>query len=125
MISATNDRLVYNFATKSLINYRSATQYQTNGSGHSIPWEGNPNIPTEWAAGANMLKGFDKKFWLGPADDFADRDLNARSLALDHTFSPNWTARLTWSGSDTDNDTYWGDFSHPTQYRIDINRAPP
>ncbi len=125
VISATTDRLVYNFATKSLINYRSATQYQTNGLGYNIPWGGNPNIPTEWAGGANMLKGFDKKFWLGPADDFADRDLNARTLALDHSFSPDWTARLTWSGSDTDNDTYWGDFSAPTQYRIDINKLLP
>lgn len=122
--NATNDRLVYNFGTNSVINVR-GNQYQTTGLGHQIPWEGNPNIPTEWAAGANMLKGFDKHFWLGPVDNFADRDNNTKSAALDHTFSPNLTARLSWQGSDVDSVTYWGDFSQPGDYRIDVNRLLP
>ena len=122
--SATNDRLVYNFGTNSLINYR-GNQYQTTGLGHQVPWNGNPNIPKDWAAGARMLPGFDKEFWLGPVDNFADRDLNTKRVSIDHVFAPNWTARLTWQGSDTDNVTYWGDFSQPGDCRIDINRLLP
>ncbi len=122
--SATTDRLVYNFGTKSVINYR-GNQYQTTGLGHQVPWEGNPNIPTEWAAGKNMLRSFGKTFWLGPVDNFADRDNNTKTLTVDHVFTPNFTARLLWGGSDVDSVTYWGDFSQPGDYRIDVNRLLP
>jgi hypothetical protein len=123
-ISATNDRLVYNFGTNSVLNYR-GNQYQTNGLGHQIPWNGNPNIPTEWLAGANMIRGVGKTYWLGPVDNFADRDNNTKTLTIDHVFSPNFTARLLWGGSDTDPVTYWGDFSQPGDFRVDVNRLLP
>ncbi len=123
-ISATNDRLTYNFGTKSLINYR-GNQYQTTGLGYQIPWEGNPNVPTQWLGGANLLGGIDKKFWLGPIDNFADRDNNTSNVSIDHSFTPDLSARLTWQSSDVDPVTYFGDFAQPGDYRIDINRLLP
>ena len=79
---------MYNFGTKSVINYR-GNQYQTTGLGHQIPWDGNPNIPTDWLAGANMIRSVGKTYWLGPVDNFADRDNNTKTLTIDHVFSPN------------------------------------
>ncbi len=123
-ISATNDRLVYNFGTKSLLNYR-GFQYQSTGTGYQIPWAGNPNIPTQWLGGANLLTNFGKTFWLGPVDNFADRDSNSRQVQLSHNFNPDLTARLTWQSGDVDPVTYWGDFAQPGDYRIDVNRLLP
>ena len=123
-ISATNDRLVYNFGTKSLINYR-GIQYQTGGLGYQIPWKGNPHVPQQWFGGANMLKSFGKDFWLGPVDNFADRDNITRTVSLSHNFSSDLTARLTWMSSDVDPVTYWGDFAQPGDYRVDVNRLLP
>ena len=124
LISATNDRLTYNFATKSLINYV-GNQYQTTGLGYQIPWKGNYNVPQDWFGGANMIRSFGKTFWLGPVDNFADRDNNTRNVSLTHTFTPNLTLRVTWNASDVDPVTYWGDFSQPGDVKIDVNRLLP
>ncbi len=123
-ISATNDRLTYNFGTKSVFNYV-GNQYQTTGINYQIPWHGNPNVPQQWFGGANMLKGFGKTFWLGPVDNFADRDNNTRSVSIEHRFSSDLTALIGWQSSDIDPVTYWGDFSQPSDYRIDVNRLLP
>ena len=119
-----NDRLTYNFATKSLINYR-GNQYQTSGINYQIPWEGNPHVPTQWPGGANMIRSFGKDFWLGPVDNFADRDNNSRHISISHNFTPNLTARLIYQSSDIDPVTYWGNFSQPGDVRVDVNRLLP
>jgi TonB-dependent Receptor Plug Domain len=123
-ISATNDRLTYNFSTQSVLNYV-GNQYQTNGINYQIPWNGNPNVPQDWYGGANMIKSFGKTFWLGPVDNFADRDNNTRSVSIEHRFSSDLTALVGWQSSDIDPVTYWGDFSQPSDVRVDVNRLLP
>src|SRR5690606_31337352 len=93
------DRLTYNFGTGTLINY-SGNQYQTSGLGFQIPWGGRPDLPQQWPGSANFISHFGKTFWLGPVDNFADRDNNTRDISITHNFSPDLTARLTWQGSD-------------------------
>lgn len=114
--STTQDRWVWNFGTNSLINYR-AVQYQTNGLGYQIPWGGRPEF-------ANFKPGIAKDFFLGPADAIADRDMNARSLTLDHRFSPNLFGQIGWSSSDVDPVTLYAQ-GLPGDYRIDVNRLLP
>ncbi|MEO6567598.1 MAG: TonB-dependent receptor [Opitutaceae bacterium] len=114
--SATQDRYVWNFGTNSLINYR-GIQYQTNGLGFQIPWAGRPEF-------ANFKPGMDKKFFLGPADAIADRDLNARAVTLDHRFTPNLFAQIQWTSSDVDPVALYSQ-GLPGDYRIDVNRLLP
>ena len=115
-VSATQDYLVWNFGTNSLLNYR-GNQYQTIGLGYQIPWEGRKDIP-------NFKAGVDKEFFLGPADSIADRDLNAKAVYLEHSFTRNIYAQLAYIASDVD------PFVHNTgslagDYRIDVNRLLP
>jgi hypothetical protein len=123
LISQNNDRLTYNFGTNSIVNYRGA-QYQTTGLGYQIPWGGRPDLPQQWPGSANFKPGMGKDFFLGPADNIADRDNNTRMVALDHIFTPNLTARLTWQSSDIDPATLYSQ-GHPGDYRIDVNRLLP
>ena len=115
-ISATQDYLVWNFGTSSLLNYR-GNQYQTIGLGYQIPWEGRSDIP-------NFRPGVSKSFFLGPADSIADRDLNARGLYIEHRFNPDLFAQLAYITSDVD-PIIKNLGSLPGDYRIDVNRLLP
>lgn len=123
IISQTTDRLTYNFSTGTLINY-AGNQYQTSGLGYQIPWGGRPDLPQQWYGSANFKPGMGKTFFLGPIDSIADRDLNARQVVLEHTFSSNLSARLTWQASDVDPTVPYS-FTQPSDYRIDVNRLLP
>jgi outer membrane receptor protein involved in Fe transport len=116
-ISATNDYLVYNFGTNSLLNYK-GNQYQTVGLGYAIPWEGRADVPN--------FPGIAQEFFVGPADSIADRDLNAKSIFLEHRFTPDWFLQLAYIASDVDpvqrniaGGSLGGD------RRIDVNRQLP
>ena len=115
-VSATNDYLVYNTGTNSLLNYK-GNQYQTVGLGYQIPWEGRPDLP-------NFKPGVSKRFFLGPADMFTDRDLNARGFYLEHRFTPGLFAQLAYITSDGD-PVQRNLGSLPGDYRIDVNRLLP
>jgi outer membrane receptor protein involved in Fe transport len=117
-ISPTNDFLIYNFGTNNLYNYR-GNQYQTVGLGYAIPWGGRPDLPT------NFRPGIDKEFFLGPADSFADRDLNAKAVYLEHRFSPDWSAQLAYIASDVDPRQVNISGGQAGDYRIDVNRLLP
>ncbi|MEY2879197.1 MAG: hypothetical protein RLZZ15_1577, partial [Verrucomicrobiota bacterium] len=114
--STTADRLVWNFGTNSLINYR-AVQYQTNGLGYAIPWHGRPEF-------ANFQPGISKTFFLGPADAIASRDLNSRNITLDHRFSPSLFLQTSFISSDID-PTQINTANPPNDYRVDVNRLLP
>ncbi|MEO6567309.1 MAG: TonB-dependent receptor plug domain-containing protein, partial [Opitutaceae bacterium] len=122
-ISATNDRLTYNFSTGTLLNYK-GNQYQTTGLGYQIPWGGRPDLPQEWQGTRNFKSSMGKTFFLGPIDSIADRDLNAQQAVLEHTFTPNLSARLTWQASDVDPTVPYSQ-GQPGDYRIDVNRLLP
>ncbi|MEO7411891.1 MAG: TonB-dependent receptor plug domain-containing protein, partial [Opitutaceae bacterium] len=122
-ISATTDRLTYNLSTGTLINYV-GNQYQTTGLGYQIPWGGRPDLPQQYPGSANFKPGMGKDFFLGPIDSIADRDLNANQMVLEHTFTPNLSARLTWQGSDVDPTVPYSQ-GQPGDYRIDVNRLLP
>jgi hypothetical protein len=115
-VSATNDYLVWNFGTNSLVNYR-GNQYATIGLGYQIPWEGRPDLP-------NFKPGVSKKFFLGPADAKIDRDFNAQSFWLDHRFSSNLYLQLGIVKNDGDPFYDYTD-QLPGDYRIDVNRLLP
>lgn len=115
-ISATTDYLVYNFGTKALYNYRGA-QYQSVGLGYVIPWEGRADLP--------RFDGVSKKFFLGPADSFADRDLNAKAVYLEHRFSPDWFLQLAYIASDVDPVQRNISGGQGSDRRIDVNRLLP
>src|SRR5215207_6892492 len=93
-ISATTDYLVWNFGTNSLLNYR-GNQYQTIGLGYQIPWEGRTDIP-------RFYSSVPKEFFLGPVDSFADRDLNAKAIYLEHSSHRDLYAQLAYIASDVD-----------------------
>lgn len=116
VISQTNDYLVWNTATNSLINYK-GNQYSSIGLGYQIPWEGRADLP-------GFKPGIDKKFFLGPADARIDRDFNAQSYWLDHRFSNNLYVQL--GVVKNDGDPYY-DYTDqlPGDYRIDVNRLLP
>ena len=121
--NATTDRLIYNFGTKSLINYK-GIQYQTSGLGYQIPQGGRLDLPREYYGSANFHPGFSKNFRLGPIDNIADRDNNTRTISLEHRFTPNLFMLFTWVGSDIDPVTLYSQ-GHPGDYRIDVNRLLP
>jgi outer membrane receptor protein involved in Fe transport len=116
-VSATNDYLVWNFGTNSLLNYK-GNQYQTIGLGYQIPWRGRPDLPT------NFKSGVSKEFFLGPADSNTDRDLNARGLYIETSFTPNLFNQLAYITSDVD-PVQRNIGSLPGDYRIDVNRLLP
>lgn len=116
-VSATNDYLVFNLGTNSMFNYK-GIQYQTVGLGYQIPWDGRPDLPT------NFKRGVPKEFNLGPADAAADRDLNARGFYLEHSFTPQLFSQLAYITSDVD-PVQRNTGSLPSDYRIDVNRLLP
>ncbi len=116
VVSQTNDYLVWNFGTNSLINYR-GNQYSSVGLGYQIPWEGRADLP-------NFKPGVDKKFFLGPADARINRDFNAQSYWLDHRFSSNLYVQLGIVKNDGD-PFYENTDQLPGDYRIDVNRLLP
>ena len=115
-ISATTDYLIYNFGTSSLLNYK-GNQYQSVGLGYQIPWSGRTDLP-------NFKTGVSKRFFLGPADVIADRDLNARNIRLDHRFSSTLFTQLAYITSDGD-PVQINTGGLPGDYRIDVNRLLP
>jgi outer membrane receptor protein involved in Fe transport len=115
-VSSTNDYLVWNFGTNSLLNYK-GNQYASVGLGFSIPWEGRPDIP-------NFKPGISKKFFLGPADAKIDRDFNAQSYWLEHSFSRDLYLQLGIVKNDGDPFYDYTD-QLPGDYRIDVNRLLP
>ena len=115
-INATNDTLTWNTSTNSLINYR-GNQYRTVGLGFAIPWGGRPDLP-------NFKSGVSKRFNLGPGDAAFQRDLNSRSINLDHRFNPNLFFNVAWISSDIDPVALYSQ-GVPNDYRIDINRQLP
>lgn len=117
-ISNTNDFLIYNFRTNTLLNYK-GFQYQTVGLGYAIPWEGRD------ISGFNFPDGIDNKFFHGPADSFADRDLNARAVYLEHQFTPAWFVQLAYIASDVDVSQRNIGGGQGGDRRIDINRLLP
>ena len=116
VISQTNDYLVWNTATNSLINYK-GNQYSSIGLGYQIPWAGRADLP-------GFKPGIDKKFFLGPADSRIDRDFNAQSFWLDHRFSSDLYVQLGIVKND--GDPYY-DYTDqlPGDYRIDVNQLLP
>ncbi len=117
VISQTNDRLVFNHGTNSLLNYR-GFQYQSTGLGYQIPWGGRPDVHP------NFHPGFSKSFRMGPIDNIADRDNNTMILTLDHRFTQNLHLQLTYLQSDVDPTTLYAQ-GLPGDYRIDVNRLLP
>ena len=115
-ISPTNDRLIWNFGTNSLMNYK-GNQYETVGLGYQIPWAGRPDLP-------NFMPGVSKRFSLGPADSFYDRDFNAQSFWLDHRFSSNLYVQLGIVKNDGDPSFDYNN-QLPGDYKIDVNRLLP
>lgn len=116
VISQTNDYMVWNTATNSLINYR-GNQYATVGLGYQIPWEGRADLP-------NFKPGVSKRFFLGPADARINRDFNAQSYWLDHRVSSNLYVQLGIVKND--GDPYYENTDQlPGDYRIDVNRLLP
>lgn len=115
-ISPTNDYLVWNFATNSLINYK-GQQYRTRGLGYQIPWGGRSDLP-------NFKPGVPKHFNLGPADAVFDRDANIREVYLEHRFTPDLFLQLAWLSSDIDPVALYSQ-GLPGDYRIDVNKLLP
>ncbi len=116
VINQNNDQLVWNFSTNSLLNYR-GNQYRSIGLGYAIPWEGRTDIP-------GFKSGVSKRFNLGPADAYFDRDLNNRAVYLDHRFSPDLFLQLAWLSHDIDPVSLYAQGT-PNEYRIDVNRLLP
>jgi hypothetical protein len=115
-ISATNDSLIFNASTGTLMNYNGA-QYRTIGFGYAIPWRGRTDIP-------NFKNGIGKTFNISPVDDIYNRDINNRGVYLDHRFTPDLFLQLAWTSSDVDPvQPYFQ--SQPGEYRIDVNRLLP
>lgn len=121
--NATTDFLVYNFGTNSLLNYKATattSQYQTVGTSFPIPWAARTDLP-----GFGFPAGIDKKFFHGPADSIANRDLNARGVYLEHQFTPAWFAQLAYITSDVDPVQVNIGGGQGADRRIDINRLLP
>jgi outer membrane receptor protein involved in Fe transport len=115
-VSATNDYLVWNFGTSSLLNYK-GNQYASVGLGYQIPYFGRPDLP-------NFKSGVGKDFNLGPADSKFDRDFNAQSFWLEHRFSADLYVQLGIVKNDGDPFYDYTD-QLPGDYRIDVNRLLP
>ena len=115
-VSMPSDYLIYNFGTSSLLNYK-GPQYQTIGLGYQIPWEGRSDLP-------NFKSGNGQTFNVGPADAQSDRDLNAKSVYLEHSFTPNWAVELAYIASDVD-PVQRNTGALASDYRIDVNRLLP
>ncbi len=115
-VSATNDYLVWNFGTNSLVNYK-GNQYASVGLGYQIPWRGRSNLP-------NFKTGVSKDFFLGPADAKIDRDFNAQSFWLDHRFSSDLYVQFGIVKNDGDPFYDYTD-QLPGDYRIDVNKVLP
>lgn len=115
-MSNTNDLLIYNFGTDSLLNYK-GFQYQTVGLGFPIPWSGRSDVPD--------MPGINNRFFHGPADSIADRDLNARAVYLEHRFTPNWYAELAYIASDVDPQQVHIGGGGGGDRRIDVNMLLP
>lgn len=116
-VSATDDRLIYNFATGKVYNYKGA-QYQSVGLGYTIPWAGRSDLPN--------FSGFDKEFFLGPSDSKAARDNDVHAIYLDHQFTPNWALQIAHNAfnQDVQQQNLPGG-SLPGDRRIDVNRLLP
>jgi len=115
-LSATQDYLVWNFGTNSLLNYR-GNQYASVGLGFQIPWEGRTDLP-------KFKPGVSKKFFLGPADAIINRDFNAQSYWLEHRFSQDLYVQLGIVKND--GDPYYENTDQlPGDYRIDVNQLLP
>jgi hypothetical protein len=115
-VSATNDYLVWNFATNSLLNYK-GNQYVTRGLGYRIPWNGGyPFIP-------KFQRGIDKFFNLAPADAYAERDTGNWSYTLEHR-AGNFFVQLGYWRNDFDVNTLYAQI-FPNQYQLDVNRLLP
>ncbi len=115
-ISATNDSLIYNFGMNALFNYK-GNQYRTIGLGYRIPWVGRTDLP-------NFKPGVSKRFFLGPADAAFRRDLNNRTLAIEHSFSRDLFLRVAYLSHDIDPVALYSQ-GVPSDYRIDVNRLLP
>jgi hypothetical protein len=115
-ISNTNDYLVYNFGTNSLLNYK-GFQYRSIGLGYQIPWQGRPDLP-------GFKPGISKRYNLGPADAAFVRDLNNRGVYLEHRLSPSIFLQLAYLSHDIDPVALYSQ-GIPSEYRLDVNRLLP
>lgn len=121
-INSGGDTVVYNLNLGKFVNYGRTNQYQTNGLGYQVPWDGRADLT---ALGLrNSSPGLPKDFRLGPIDNIADRDNNTRSITLEHRFSSNLFAQFSWTGSDIDPATIYSQ-GHPGDFRVDVNRFLP
>ncbi len=115
-LSPTNDYLVWNFGTNSLLNYK-GNQYSSIGLGYDIPWGGRPDLP-------NFKAGVDKKFNLGPADSYIDRNFSGENYWLEHKFSSDFYVQLGIV-KNQGAPYYVNSDSLPSEYRLDLNRLLP
>ena len=115
-ISATNDALIFNTSTGTLMNY-SGAQYRSFGLGYQIPWAGRSDIP-------NFKSGVPKEFNLAPVDATYQRDIQNYGVYLEQRFGPDVFAQIAFTRSDVDPVTplFQG---IPSEYRIDVNRLLP